>query len=75
MEHKQIIKWAIKGLTVEIQDLEKTIKQGKQYLLQLERGEKVKTPKTAEEIKQIIEVKTAEIEKLEKLKFSLKWEE
>lgn len=75
MEIKQITDWAIKGINKEIEDLEKSIKQGKQYLLQIERGEKVKTPKSAEEIKQIIEDKTAEIEKLEKLKFSLKWEE
>ncbi len=75
MEQKQIIEWAIKGLTVEIQELEKAIKQGKQYLLQIERGEKVKTPKSAEEIKQIIADKTAEMEKLEKAKFELTWEE
>lgn len=72
--NKDIYEWAIKGLTAEIQELEKTVKQGRRYIEQIERGEKVKTPKTPQEIKAIINEKQAEIEKLEKLKFSLKWE-
>lgn len=74
MEDKQIIAWAIKGINVEIQELEKTIKQGNKYLLQIERGESVKTPKTAAEIKSIVAEKTAEMEKLERAKFELTWE-
>lgn len=74
MDEKQIIAWAIKGINVEIQELEKTIKQGNKYLLQIERGEAVKTPKTAAEIKSIVAEKTAEMEKLERAKFELTWE-
>ncbi len=74
MEQKEIIAWAIKGINVEIQELEKTIKQGNKYLLQIERGESVKTPKTAAEIKAIVAEKTAEMKKLERAKFELTWE-
>jgi hypothetical protein len=75
MEKKELIKWAIKGMNAEIEALDADIRQGKKYLAQLERGEAVKTPKTAAEIRQIIDGKAAEMEKLERAKFELKWEE
>lgn len=74
MDDKQIIAWAIKGINVEIQELEKTIKQGNEYLMKLYRGEPVKTPKSVTEIRNIIAEKKAEMEKLERAKFELTWE-
>lgn len=73
MEKKELIEWAIKGINAEIDALESSIVKGKKYLAQIERGEPVKTPKTEIEILQIIEEKAAEIERLEKEKFALKW--
>ena len=74
MNQKDLIAWAVKGIGAEIDGLEKTINQGKQLLLQFERGEKPKTTKTPYEIEQIIREKRAEIEKLSKMRFDLTWE-
>ena len=74
MKDKAIIQWAIKGLAAEIDNLEKTVNQGKQFLLQYEQGQKPKTPKTPFEIKAIIQEKKAEIEKLHKMKSDLQWQ-
>ena len=74
MNTTELMKWAVKGLAAEIDELEKAVNQGKRYLLEYERGEKPKTPKTPDEIRQIIREKQAEIEKLDKMKFDLKWE-
>lgn len=74
MNEKDLIKWAVKGIAAEIDGLEKTINQGKQLLLQYERGQKPKTPKSPDEIRQIIQEKKAEIERLSKMKFDLTWE-
>lgn len=74
MNEKDLIKWAVKGIMAEIDGLEKTINQGKQLLLQYERGEKPKTTKTPYEIREIIGEKRAEIERLDKMRFDLTWE-
>lgn len=74
MDNKELTKWAIKGLTAEIDEIEKSVNRGKQFLLQYERGQQPKTPKTPDEIKQIIRDKKAEIEKLDKMRFDLDWE-
>lgn len=74
MNEKDLIKWAVKGITAEIDSIEKTVNQGKQLLLQYERGEKPKTTKTPFEIRQIIQEKKAEIERLDKMRFDLTWE-
>lgn len=73
MDNKELTKWAIKGLTAEIDEIEKSVNRGKQLLLQYERGQQPKTPKTPDEIKQIIRDKKAEIEKLDKMRFDLDW--
>lgn len=74
MNTTELMKWAVKGLSAEIDELEKTVSQGKRYLLEYEKGGQPKTPKSAEEIRQIIQEKQAEIEKLDKMKFDLNWE-
>ena len=74
MTHKTILEYAIIGVAKEIDDLEKAINQGKRYLLEYERGEQPKTPKSQHEIKVIIQEKKAEIERLAKIKDDLKWE-
>lgn len=73
LNQKQILEYAIIGVTKEIDELEKTVNQGKQYLLQHEKGQNPKTPKTPQEINAIIDEKKTEIEKLAKLKDELKW--
>lgn len=73
LTEKQILQYAIKGLTADIDELEKTVNKGKQYLLQYEKGEQPKTPKSPDEIKAIIAEKQVEIEKLSEIKFDLKW--
>lgn len=74
MNTTELMKWAVKGLSAEIDELEKTVNQGKRLLLEYERGQTPTTPKTPDEIRQIIREKQAEIEKLDKMKFNLKWE-
>lgn len=74
MNETELMKWAVKGLSAEIDELEKTVNQGKRYLSEYEQGGKPKTPKTPDEIREIIRDKQAEIERLDKMKFDLKWE-
>ncbi len=74
MKHTELIEWAVKGLSAEIDSIEKAVSQGKQYLLQYEKGQQPKTPKTPDEIRQIIGEKKAEIERLYKMKQDLVWE-
>lgn len=74
MKQTELIEWAIKGLMAEIDGIEKAVNQGKQYLLQYEKGQQPKTPKTPDEIRQIIQEKQTEIERLYKMKQDLVWE-
>lgn len=74
MLDKKILEYAIVGVAKEIDELEKTINQGKQFLKQYENGEKPKTPKTPFEIQAIIQEKKAKIEELAKFKDDLKWQ-
>jgi hypothetical protein len=75
MEKKELINWAIKGINAEIEELDASIRKGNEYLLKLYRGEPVKTKKSVTEIREIIREKKDEMEKLERAKFELKWEE
>jgi len=70
----KILEYAIKGINAEIDEIEKTIHQGQQFLKQYENGEKPKTTKTQYEIHVIIRKKKAEIEKLVKDKDDIKWQ-
>ena len=74
MTAKEIYKYALKGITVEIEQLEKDIKQGYKFIEQIDNGEKVKTPKTKFEIQKIIAEKDEQMKKLEKEKFEIKWQ-
>lgn len=73
LSQKQIIEYAIKGIAAEIDALEKDIQKGYQLVNKIENGEKVKTTKTKLEILEICRTKKAEIEKLDKERFDLKW--
>lgn len=73
MTDEQIIEYAIIGVTKEIDDLEKTVNQGKRFLLEYEKGQQPKTPKSPQEIKAIIQDKKTEIERLCKIKSDLQW--
>lgn len=70
----KILEYAIKGINAEIDELEKTIRQGKQFLQQIANGEKPKTNKSEYEINVIIRKKKEEIEKLAKDKDDIKWQ-
>lgn len=74
LNQKQILQYAIKGLSAEIAELEKQVKKGYDLVKQIENGEKVNTPKTKFEILDICRAKKAEIEKLDKEKFDLSWQ-
>lgn len=73
MTEYEIYKWAVKGIRAEIDKLEKSVTKGKQYLLEYEKGGQPKTPKTPDEIRQIIQEKKEEIEQLDKQRFNLEW--
>ena len=74
MKDYEIYKWAVKGLRAEIDKLEKDVNTGKQFLAEYEKGGKPKTPKSPQEIQEIIQKKKAEIEELDKKRFNLEWE-
>lgn len=74
MKEQELIQWAIKGIDAEIEQKEKDVNKGMQYLLQFEQGKKPNIPKTEYEVKEIIRNKKAEIEELAKMKFDLKWQ-
>ena len=71
MLDKKVIEYAVKGIIAEIDEKEKAINQGKQFLKQIENGEKPKTPKSEYEIHVIIRKKKEEIEQLAKYKNEL----
>lgn len=73
MKDYEVYKWAVKGLRAEIDELEKQVNKGKQYLAEYEKGGKPKTPKTPQEIREIIQEKKAKIEELDKKRFDLEW--
>ena len=74
LSQKQILQYAVKGLTAEIEKLEKTVREGNSLIQKIDNGEKVKTPKTRYEIAEIVREKKAEIEKLDKERFALSWQ-
>jgi hypothetical protein len=74
MERKELLSWAIRGLSEEIYELEASIQRGKKYLEVYQNGGQPKTKKTPEEIKKIILEKKKQIEILDKKRFNLSWE-
>ena len=71
---KQILQYAIKGITAEIEKLEKTVREGNALIKKIENGEQVKAKATKYEIAEIVKEKKAEIEKLDKERFALSWQ-
>jgi hypothetical protein len=74
MERKELLTWAIKGLSAEIDELDGTIRKGKKHLEEYRQGKQMQTKKTPEEIKTIIQEKQKQIELLDKKRFDLSWE-
>jgi hypothetical protein len=74
MERDELLKWAIKGLSAEIDELDKTVRKGKGYLTDYYIGKQPKTKATPEEIEKIILEKQKQIESLDKKRFNLSWE-
>jgi hypothetical protein len=74
MERKELLEWAIKGLSAEISELDKTVRKGKGYLTDYYIGKIPKTKLTPEEIKKVVEEKEKQIEALDKKRFDLSWE-
>ena len=74
MLDKHILEYAVKGMSAEIEALEKDIRRGYKLVEQIENGGKVKTPKNKQEILDIIAEKKKEVERLDKEKFALKWQ-
>lgn len=74
LNQKEILQYALKGIAVEIEELEKAIKQGYKFIEQIDKGEKVKTKKTKFEILDIITEKENQMKQLEKEKFNIKWQ-
>lgn len=74
MEQKELLDWAIKGITAEISGIEKSIRKGKQYLELYRNGGFPKTGKTPDEVRKIISEKQKQIEILDKKRFDLSWE-
>lgn len=72
LNQKEILKYAVKGLELEIDKLDKDIKKAKQMIEKLENGEKV--AKTKPELIAILTKKIDEKEKLEKEKFEIEWQ-
>ena len=74
MEQKELLTWAIKGLSAEIEELDRSVQKGKKYLEEYRQGKQMQTKKTPEEIKSIIQEKQKQIESLDKKRFDLSWE-
>ena len=74
MKQKELLMWAIKGLSAEIDELDRSVQKGKKYLEEYRQGTQPKTEKTPEEIEKIIEEKKKQFELLVKKRFDLSWE-
>lgn len=74
MTAKEILKYAAKGITAEMQEIEKEIKQGYNYIKQIDDGEQVKIKLNKYEILDIIAEKEDQMKKLEKERFAIKWQ-
>lgn len=74
MKRKELLTWAIKGLSAEIDELDKSVQKGKKYLEEYRKGGQPKTEKTPEEIEKIISEKKTQFEILVKKRFDLSWE-
>ena len=74
LSQKQILEFAVKGITAEIEKLEKTVREGNALIKKIDNGEQVKAKATRYEIVEIIREKKAEIEKLDKERFALSWQ-
>ena len=74
MKKEELFEYAIKGISADIDKLEKSVREGERFLIEIANGKQPKTKLSAEEIKQIIRQKRNEIEELSKKHFDLRWE-
>ena len=75
MNRKELLQYAVKGLSTEIAEHEERLMKGYNYLDKLNRGESLKSGKTREEIIDIINEKEQIINELIKKRENLLWEE
>lgn len=71
---EELINFACKGIRAEIEKEERTIRQGCNYIMKIEAGEKVKTKLTIHEIREVIREAQERIEELDKKRFDYVWE-
>lgn len=74
MTAKEILKYAVKGITAEMQEIEKEIKEGYKYIKQIDDGEQIKIKLNKYEILDIIAEKEDQMKRLEKERFAIKWQ-
>lgn len=74
METKEIYEWAVKGIRAEVDKLGNDIITGKRLISEYEKGGKPKTPKTKEEIREIINRKEVEIDELNRKRIALQFD-
>lgn len=70
---KEVLEFAIKGIVSEMQEKEKTIRQGEELIKKKQSGLDAKTELTVDEIQKVVNAKRQELETLDKKLFSYKW--
>lgn len=74
MKQREVYEWAVKGIRAEVEKLDNDIRTGQRLLEQYEKGEQPKTPKSASEIRAIIQRKREEIEELDRKRIGLEFD-
>ena len=74
MNKSDLVKWAIRGLRAEMNDCEKAMQKGYEYIRRMENGDHVPTDKSLSEIMVIIKMYHDQIEQLSMEIYNLKWE-
>ena len=74
MRHEELIKWAVKGIEAEMEELEKDVFKGVKLLKDIDEGKPIKSPKNRFEIAEIVSQKRQQMEELSKVRAELQWE-
>lgn len=73
MDERELMKWAVKGLSAEIERLDGKIRKGREYVRRIDAGEPVKTSASRESIISTIRESSEEMERLDKERSELRW--
>lgn len=71
---EELVDFACKGIRSEIEENEKTIREGNELIRRIENGQKVKTKLTIPEIRAVMKEAAERIEELGKKRFDYNWE-